>query len=53
MEEILCLYLLSLGVFQNVAVSVENFPYYSVLPHTGTVIFFQHFIKIHLKLHDN
>lgn len=52
MEKIIWFYLLSSGVFQNVAVSVETFPYYSVLPHTGTVIFFERFIKIHLKLHD-
>lgn len=32
--------------------SVENVPYYSELPHTGTTIFFEHFIKVHLKQHD-
>lgn len=30
----------------------KSSPYYSELPHTGTVIFFEGFIKIHLKLCD-
>lgn len=50
MEEILWFCLL--WVFFKTWLSVENVPSYSVLPHTGTVIFFEHFIKIHLKLHD-